>query len=393
LLKAHFQLTCKRLPARLLPRKGPTHVFYTFLYPFHQTLTMLNVLRYPSFRIVMAALTAGLITFVFYPIFIRKLKALSFGQEVRDDGPQTHLKKQGTPTMGGLLLLTAIIISCLLWGDLQHVGLWLLIYVSVGYGFIGFLDDWHKIKRSNTKGLSAKSKLFWQAAIGLSALLIYSGDFSSLPFSSAISIPFISIEKLLITPPTWLFLFFSLFIIVATSNGVNLTDGLDGLAIGPVINSAFVFLILAYVAGTTIGDFNIADYLKILRVDGASELSVFCGAVIGAGVGFLWYNTYPAHIFMGDVGSLALGGALGMLAILTKNELISALLHGVFFMETVSVMLQVGSFKLRKKRIFKMAPLHHHFELLGWAEPQIIVRFWIVSGLLAVLTLLSLKLR
>lgn len=368
-------------------------MLYTFLYPLHHSLTMLNVLRYPSFRIGMAALTAGLITFALYPFFIRKLKALSFGQSVRDDGPQTHLKKQGTPTMGGLLLLIAIIASCLLWGDLQHVGLWLLIYVSVGYGCIGFIDDWRKIKKSNSKGLSAKAKFLLQVLVGFSALLIYSMNFSSLPFSSAISIPFVSIDKLLITLPTWLFLAFALLIIVATSNGVNLTDGLDGLAIGPVINSAFVFLILAYVAGTTIGDFNIADYLKIVRVDGSSELSVFCGAVIGASIGFLWYNTYPAHIFMGDVGSLALGAALGMLAILTKNELISALLHGVFFMETVSVMLQVGSFKLRKKRIFKMAPLHHHFELLGWAEPKIIVRFWIISGLFALLTLLSLKLR
>jgi len=368
-------------------------VFYTFLYPFHQSLTMLNVLRYPSFRIVMAALTAGLITLACYPIFIRKLKALSFGQEVRDDGPKSHLSKKGTPTMGGLLLLIAIIASCLLWGDLNHVGLWLLIYISVGYGVIGFIDDWRKIKKSNSKGLSAKAKLFWQVVIGLSALLIYSCDFSSLPFSSAISIPFVSVEKFVLMLPPAVYIAFALFIIVATSNGVNLTDGLDGLAIGPVINSAFVFLILAYVAGTTIGDFNIADYLKILRVDGASELSIFCGAVIGAGVGFLWYNTYPAHIFMGDVGSLALGGALGLLAVLTKNELISALLHGVFFMETVSVLLQVISYKLRKKRIFKMAPLHHHFELLGWPEPKIIVRFWIISGLCAVLTLLSLKLR
>lgn len=368
-------------------------MFYTFLYPYHQSLTLLNVLRYPSFRIVMAALTAGLIAFLFYPLFIRKLKALSFGQEVRDDGPESHLKKQGTPTMGGLLLLVAIVCSCLLWGDLTHLGLWLLLYVSVGYGFIGFIDDFRKIKKSNTKGLSAKAKLFWQMAIGLSALLIYSLNCPSMPFSSALSIPFVATDKFLLVLPSVVFIPFALFIIVATSNGVNLTDGLDGLATGPVINSAFVFLILAYLAGTTIGDLNIADYLKIIRVDGASELSIFCGAVIGASIGFLWYNTYPAAIFMGDVGSLALGGALGMLAILTKNELISALLHGVFFMETVSVMLQVGSFKLRKKRIFKMAPLHHHFELLGWAEPKIIVRFWIISGLCAVLTLLSLKLR
>lgn len=368
-------------------------MFYTFIYPYHQILSMLNVLRYPSFRIVMATFTAGLITFVFYPFFIKKLKALSFGQEVRDDGPKSHLKKQGTPTMGGLLLLVAVIISCLLWGDLQHVGLWLLIYVSAGYGMIGMVDDLRKIKKSNSKGLSARAKLLWQCLIGLSALYIYSLNFSSLPFSSLVSIPFVAVDKWVLDLPTGLYLIFALFIVVATSNGVNLTDGLDGLAIGPVITSAFVFLILAYLAGTSIADFNIAHYLKIMRADGAAELSVFCGAIIGAGIGFLWYNTYPAHIFMGDVGSLALGGALGMLAILTKNELISALLHGVFFIETVSVLLQVGSFKLRKKRIFKMAPIHHHFELIGWAEPKIIVRFWIISGMLGLLTLLSIKLR
>lgn len=368
-------------------------MFYTFIYPYHQFLGMLNVLRYPSFRIVMAIFTAGLITFFFYPLFIRKLKALKYGQEVRDDGPQTHLKKQGTPTMGGLLLLVAVVISCLLWGDLKNVGLWLLIYVSVGYGMIGLVDDLRKIKKSNSKGLSARAKLFWQCAIGLSALIIYSLDFSSLPFSSAISIPFVAVDKFVLDLPVWLYLMFALFIVVATSNGVNLTDGLDGLAIGPVITSAYVFLILAYLAGTSFGDFNIANYLKIFRVDGASELSVFCGAIMGAGVGFLWYNTYPAHIIMGDVGSLALGGALGLLAVLTKNELISALLHGIFVIETVSVVLQVASFKIRKKRIFKMAPIHHHFELIGWAEPKIIVRFWIISGLLGLLTLMSIKLR
>lgn len=368
-------------------------MFYTFLYPYVQHIGLFNVLRYPSFRIGMAALTAGLISFFIYPIFIKKLKALSFGQEVRDDGPQSHLVKKGTPTMGGLLLLIAVIASCILWGDLTHIGLWLLIYVTAGYGMIGFVDDFRKIKKSNTRGLSARGKLFWQVFIGGTALLIYSLDFGSLPFSSVVGIPFVSVTKFVLPLPTWLYIVFALFIIVGTSNGVNLTDGLDGLAIGPVITSAFVFLILAYVAGTTIGDFNLAHYLKILRVDGASELSVFCAAIIGASIGFLWYNAYPASIFMGDVGSLALGGALGLLAVLTKNELISALLHGVFFMEAVSVMLQVASFKLRKKRIFKMAPIHHHFELLGWAEPKIIVRFWIISGLLALLTLLSLKLR
>jgi phospho-N-acetylmuramoyl-pentapeptide-transferase len=286
-----------------------------------------------------------------------------------------------------------VVLSCLLWGDLHHVGLWLVLYVTVGYGCIGLIDDLRKIRKSNSKGLSAKGKLFWQIVIGLSALIIYSQGFLSLPFSPMVSIPFVAVDKFVLDVPMWLYLIFALFIVVGTSNAVNLTDGLDGLAIGPIITSAFVFLILAYLAGTTIGDFNMAHYLKILRVDGASELSVFCGAAIGASVGFLWFNTYPAQIFMGDVGSLALGGALGMLAVLTKNELVSALLHGVFLIEIVSVILQVGSYKLRKKRIFKMAPLHHHFELLGWAEPKVIVRFWIISGLLALLTLLSLKLR
>jgi len=368
-------------------------VFYALLYPLHHSLNFLNVLRYPSFRIVMAALTAGLITFIIYPIFIKKLRILSFGQSVRDDGPESHLKKTGTPTMGGLLLLTAVIFSCLLWGDLENVGLWLLLYVSIGFGAIGFVDDLKKITKKNSIGLSARGKFTAQIFVALSACLIYSCNFSSMPFSSDVSIPFVAVDKFILHLPTWLYIAFAVFIIVGTSNGVNLTDGLDGLAIGPVIISSFVFLILAYVAGTTVGDFNIAAYLKIPRVENAYELSVFCAAVIGASIGFLWFNAYPAAIFMGDVGSLALGGALGMLAILTKNELISALLNGVFLLETVSVIAQVASFKLTKKRIFKMAPLHHHFELLGWPEPKIIVRFWIISGLLALLTLLSLKLR
>lgn len=368
-------------------------MFYALLYPFHHTLTWLNVLRYPSFRIVMAAITAGLITFIIYPIFIKKLKLLSFGQSVRDDGPKSHLKKTGTPTMGGLLLLVAAIISCLLWGDLSNAGLWILLYVSVGFGAIGFIDDLKKITKGNSIGLSARGKFSLQIFVALTACLFYASDFPSMPFSSDLSLPFVAVDKFTLHLPNWLYIAFAVFIIVGTSNGVNLTDGLDGLAIGPVITSSFVFLILAYLAGTTVGDFNIAAYLKIPRVEHAYELAVFCAAIIGASIGFLWFNAYPAAIFMGDVGSLALGGALGMLAVLTKNEIISALLNGVFLVETVSVIAQVISFKLTKKRIFKMAPLHHHFELLGWAEPKIIVRFWIISGLCAALTLLSLKLR
>lgn len=368
-------------------------MFYYLLYPFHESVHVLNVLRYPSFRIVMAALTAGAISFIIYPIFIKKLAALSFGQAVRDDGPKEHLKKQGTPTMGGLLMLVAILISCLLWGDLGHIGLWLLLYVLSGFGVIGLIDDLKKITKNNSLGLSARGKLIGQIFVALSAMLIYQINFQSMPYDTLLSIPFVAVDKFSLYLPSWLYIAVAVFIIVGTSNSVNLTDGLDGLAIGPVIISAFVFLILAYVAGTTVGDFNIANYLKIPRVDGASELSVFCAAIIGAGIGFLWFNTYPAAIFMGDVGSLALGAALGLLAVLTKNELLSALLNGVFLVETLSVIIQVSSFKTRKKRVFKMAPLHHHFELLGWAEPKIIVRFWIISGLLALLTLLSLKLR
>lgn len=368
-------------------------MLYTFLYPIFSNNTILNVLRYPSFRIVCAALTAGLISFIFYPVYIKKLYNLSFGQTIRDDGPKTHLSKKGTPTMGGLLLLFAVVVSSIIWGDLKHVGLWLLLYVFIGYGAIGFIDDLKKIKKSNSKGLSAKQKLMWQLIISLSAIIIYIQNFPSQPFFSNIALPFISVDKFYLHLPLVIFIPFALVIIIGTSNAVNLTDGLDGLAIGPTITSAFVFLILSYLAGITLNDLNLADYLKIPRVDGAYELSVFCAAVIGASIGFLWYNTYPANIFMGDVGSLSLGGSLGLLAILTKNEITSAMLHGVFLIEILSVMLQVFFFKLYKKRIFKMAPIHHHFELIGWAEPKIIVRFWIISGLLALITLISVKLR
>lgn len=369
-------------------------MLYTFLYPYHTKMSALNVLRYPSFRIVMAALTALLLTLFLYPWLIRRLQIFKFGQPVRKEGPQAHYAKQGTPTMGGILILFAITISCLLWGDVAHVGMWLLLFVTLGYGAIGFYDDYSKIKYKNPKGLSGRWKLFWQITIGIIALGIYSMNFSSMPFSSTINFPFVSFYKFHPHLPTFVYLAFALFILVGTSNAVNLTDGLDGLAIGPVIISSFVFMILAYAAGTTLADFNIAKYLRIVEVAGSSELAIFCSATIGAGIGFLWYNAYPALIFMGDVGALALGGALALLAIFTKNELLSVLLNGVFVAETVSVMIQVTYFKLTKgKRIFKMAPLHHHFELKGWPEPRVIVRFWIVSVMLALLALASLKLR
>jgi len=368
-------------------------MFYTFLYPYASTFSILNVLRYPSFRILMAALTAMVVSLLMYPWLIKRLQIFKFGQEVRKDGPEAHLKKQGTPTMGGILILFAILVSTLLWADLTHVGIWLLLLLMVGYGAIGFYDDYCKIKYRNANGLSARWKLFWQLFIGFVVLAIYSLDFQSMPFSTMINVPFLSFDRFHPVMPVAAYLCFSLILVVGTSNAVNLTDGLDGLAIGPVIISTFVFMILAYAAGTTLADFNIANYLRIVPVAGASELAIFCGAVIGAGIGFLWYNAYPALIFMGDVGSLTLGGILALLAIFTKNELLSSMLNGLFLVETISVIIQVASFKLTGKRVFKMAPIHHHFELLSWPEPRIIVRFWILSVMLALLALASLKLR
>ncbi len=340
-------------------------MFYLLLSQFDGQLGLLG---HSSTRMIFAGLTAFLISMLSFPSFIRKLKLLSFGQTVRDDGPQSHLTKKGTPTMGGLLLLFAVIISCSLWGDLSHVGLWLVLFVMAGYGLIGFIDDFRKVKKSNTKGLSARGKLIGQILVGLAALLIYANNFSSMPFSSTLSFPSLFAFDI----PVWIYIAFALFIIVGTSNGANLTDGLDGLAIGPVIASALAFLIMILVSTNS----------------AIAELGIFCAALIGASIGFLWFNAYPAAIFMGDVGSLALGGALAMLAILTGNELLSALLHGVFFMEVVSVILQVASFKLTKKRIFKMAPIHHHFELSGWPETKVVIRFWIIAALFAALSVI-----
>lgn len=358
-------------------------MLYTFLYPLHTELSLLNVLRYPSFRIIMSALTALVVTLFLYPALIRRLQIFKFGQVIRKDGPEAHLKKQGTPTMGGLLLLIAILVSCLLWADATHGGVWLLLFVTLGYGAVGFYDDYKKIKYKDPAGLSGKWKLFWQLTIGGIALALYAKGYGGVPFSTGINFPFVAADTFNPTLPVWVYLPFALIIVVVgTSNAVNLTDGLDGLAIGPTIVSAFVFLILAYAAGTTLADFNIAAYLRIVPVDGSAELAIFCAAIIGAGIGFLWYNSYPALIFMGDVGSLALGGALGLLAVLTKNEILSGVLHGVFLAEALSVMLQVGYFKLTKgKRIFRMAPIHHHFELAGWPETRVIIRMWIIAGL------------
>jgi phospho-N-acetylmuramoyl-pentapeptide-transferase len=375
-------------------------MLYTFLYPLVTGASFLNVLRYPSFRIVMAALTALVLTLFLYPPFIRRLQIFKYGQEVRKDGPEAHLKKQGTPTMGGILILGSVFLSTVLWADIRNTAVWLLLLVTMGYGAVGFYDDYKKIKFRDPAGLAGRWKLFWQFGIGAIALGIWALDRGTIPFDTSISLPFISVKVFLPTLPPVVYLPLALtLLVVGTSNAVNLTDGLDGLAIGPVIVASFVFLVLGYAAGTTIKGLDLANYLGIVHVDGAAELCIFCSAVCGAGIGFLWYNAYPALVFMGDVGALALGGALGMLAIFTKNEILSALLHGVFLMETISVMIQSTWFKYTKKRygegrrIFRMAPVHHHFEKLGWPEPRVVIRFWIVSVMLALVALASLKLR
>ncbi len=378
-------------------------MLYNFLYPLADQFAPLNVLRYPSFRIVMAALSALVLGMLIGPKLIRHLREEQHGQSnVREDTPETHQKKKGTPTMGGELILLCTITATLLFADLTNSYVWTVLVVFGGFGLIGFLDDWLKLKKKNSKGLPGKLKLVLQTVFLLGAFAIHldPAQGAHWPFSLSpnLTLPFVS-TRLFDWDMGWLYLLFAWFLVVGTSNAVNLTDGLDGLAIGPSIVSATTFVILAYVAGSALliprsGELiPLADYLYVARIPQAVELSVFAAALSGAGIAFLWFNTYPASVFMGDLGSLAIGGALGTLALLTKNEIVSAILHGVFLAEAVSVILQVASFKLFKKRIFRCAPLHHHFELKGWAEPKVIVRFWIVSILLAGVALASLKLR
>jgi phospho-N-acetylmuramoyl-pentapeptide-transferase len=380
-------------------------MLYHLLYPLAGKVSLLNVLRYPSFRIVAAGLTALLFGLLFGPLFIERMRVLQYGaSNVREDTPEGHKRKSGTPSMGGALILLAVTLSTLLFADLSNRLVWAALLVTLGYGAIGFADDWLKISKRNSKGLAGKKKLLFQVLV---VLAVYYGVLTDWHFHVEQTFPwlrvgsFVDLRLTLPFVPTrlfepnlgWLYLPFMVFVIVATSNAVNLTDGLDGLAIGPTIVSSMTFLALSYVAGATLAGFSLAEYLRIAYIPGAEELGVFCSAIFGAGVAFLWYNTYPASVFMGDVGSLALGGGLGTLAVLTKNEVASAILHGVFLGETVSVILQVWSFKTRGKRIFAMAPIHHHFELKGWAEPKIIVRFWIISVMLALVALMSIKLR
>ncbi len=367
-------------------------------------LSWLNVVRYLPFRAIASLLTALFLSFAIYPWFIRRLQSRQIGQPVRDDGPASHLAKTGTPTMGGSLLLVGIVIPTALWADPFDPFVWCVMAVTVGFGLIGFLDDALKIRRGSSSGLRVWGKLGLQFAIALAAaifLFAWSGFHDDWTSSrSFLAFPFAKWSVFGLDLPAWVYAAFAALVIVGTSNAVNLTDGLDGLAIGPVMIAGSTYLVLTYLAGTTLriavaggGVESVQDYLDIPRIIPTGELTVFCAAIVGSGIGFLWYNTFPAQVFMGDVGSLALGAALGMLAILTKNELLSILLCGIFFLEAVSVITQVVSFKLTGKRVFRMAPIHHHFELKGWPEAKIVVRFWIVAIMLALVAVGSYKLR
>jgi phospho-N-acetylmuramoyl-pentapeptide-transferase len=358
-------------------------MLYHLLFPLASSYKLFNVFKYLTFRTIYAMITALVLSFIVGPWMIRKLQSLQARQVIRTDGPESHLKKQGTPTMGGALILFCIVVPTLLWGDLTNVFIWLTLLVIIGYGLIGFADDYKKVVEKNPKGLSPRQKMFWQILLGGAvAIALY-----NLPgFSTELYLPFF---KRVHPELGLLFIPFVTLVIVGASNAVNLTDGLDGLAIGPVAINAATYMLFCYVAGNA----KLSGYLQIPYVPGSGELAVLCGAMVGAGLGFLWYNSYPAEVFMGDVGSLALGGGLGTLAVLTKQEILLVIVGGVFVVEALSVIFQVGSYKYRGKRIFRMAPIHHHFELKGVAEPKIIVRFWIITIILALVAISTLKMR
>ncbi len=360
-------------------------MLYILLYNLHNWFSPFNVFRYITFRTSLAVLSAMLFTVILGPGIINRLKRLSMTQQIRDDGPKTHMGKTGTPTMGGLLIILCILLSVFMWGDLKNTYVWVMIISLVGFGGIGFLDDYLKIARKNHKGLRAYQKFGMQLALAfLIGVFLYMNPKD--PFTDVLNVPFF---KRWLFDLGWFYIPFSVIVIVGSSNAVNLTDGIDGLAIGLVAVAVLANGVLVYISGHK----GLAQYLQVLYLPGTGELTVFCGAMLGAALGFLWYNSYPADIFMGDVGSLGLGGTLGTLAVITKHELVLAIVGGIFVIETISVMLQVASFKLTGKRVFKMAPIHHHFELKGWPEPKVIVRFWIVGIMLALLSLATLKVR
>jgi len=362
-------------------------MLFHLLFPLADQFPIFNVFRYLTFRTGGAVITALIISFVIGPYLIRALHMRQKGgQPIRDDGPESHLlTKQGTPTMGGLMILIAMVVSTLLWADLSNGFVWVSLGVTVSYGIIGFLDDYLKVSRRNHKGLPGKIKLALQFAFAVAAALWI---MRLLPegLTTTLAVPFLKDTLLQLA---WFFPVFAMFVMVGASNSVNLTDGLDGLAIVPVMIAAGVFMLIAYLVGNAV----FANYLQLHYVPGTGELATFLGALVGGGLGFLWFNAPPARVFMGDTGSLALGGALGSVSVITKHELVLAIVGGLFVLETVSVIVQVVSFKLTGKRVFAMAPLHHHFEKKGWAEPTIVIRFWIIATILALVGLSTLKLR
>lgn len=360
-------------------------MLYSLLYSLHNWFSPFNVFRYITFRTAVAILTAMVVTYILGPWVISRLRRLSVTQQIRDDGPLTHLGKSGTPTMGGVLIIASIVVSVLLWGDLRNTYIWVMLIALVGFGGIGLADDYLKVVRRNPKGLHACKKFGAQLLLAFGiGIFLYLNPKD--PFTDVLSIPFF---KRWLIDLGWFYIPFSILVIVGSSNAVNLTDGVDGLAIGLVAIAVLANGVLVYISGHR----NLAQYLQVLYLQGTGELTVFCGAMLGAALGFLWYNAYPAEVFMGDVGSLGLGGALGTLAVITKHEIVLAIVGGIFVIETVSVILQVMSFKMTGKRIFRMAPIHHHFELKGWPEPKVIVRFWIIGIMLALLSLTTLKVR
>ncbi|MEX2449703.1 MAG: phospho-N-acetylmuramoyl-pentapeptide-transferase [Rhodospirillales bacterium] len=362
-------------------------MLYNFLYPLADQFSALNVFKYLTFRTGGAVMTALIISFVLGPSLIEMLRARQHGgQPIRDDGPVSHIvSKKGTPTMGGVMILLALVIATVLWADLTNGYVWAAIGVTVAFGVIGFVDDYRKVIRRDSRGLSGKLKLLLETLVAVAAIL-WIVKLLPGPLGTTLAVPFF---KNVLINLHWGFMLLAIVVMVGASNAVNLTDGLDGLAIGPVMIVAGVFTMISYLVGNLV----FANYLQLHHVPGAGELSVFCGALVGAGLGFLWFNAPPAKVFMGDTGSLALGGALGTVSVITKHELVLAIVGGLFVLETVSVIMQVVSFKLTGKRVFRMAPLHHHFEQKGWAEPTIVIRFWIIASILALIGLSTLKLR
>ncbi len=361
-------------------------MFFHLLFPLRSEFGVFNVFRYITFRTAMAALTALVVSLLLGPSLIRRLRHFQIAQEIRPEGPASHQSKRGTPTMGGLLLVTAVVVPTLLWADLRTVNVWLAVLATVLFGAIGFADDYIKVVRRRNLGLTARAKFSLQVLVALALGIFLVWLSTKGMFSTRIGVPFV---KAFSPDLGWGYVFFVVVVLTGAANAVNLTDGLDGLAIGALLIAAGTFCVLAYAAGHA----RVADYLGIANVKGSGELAVFCGALVGASLGFLWFNCHPAEVFMGDVGSMAMGGALGTTAVLIKQEFLLVLAGGLFVIEAGSVILQVSSFRLRGKRIFRMSPLHHHFELAGWSETKVVIRFWILAILFALLALATLKLR